>query len=59
MSKIPITRNELGEAAIHQRPKCQGIKEIAITLEGTSDVGMTWHVTIIDSGDAEIELGLQ
>jgi hypothetical protein len=59
MSKIPITREELTKkvlAAIRQHPGCLSLSEIAITPVDVLDVGATWHVNIIDSGDVEMEL---
>jgi hypothetical protein len=61
MPKIPIKRQELSAkvlAAIREHPKCASVKEIAITPELILDVGPTWHVNIIDSGDADIELAI-
>ena len=57
MGKVPITRQELTAkvlAAIREHPKCATVKEIAITPEVILDVGTSWHVNIIDSGDADV-----
>ncbi len=59
MCKIPITRQELSAkvlAAIREHPGCQSVKEIAVIPAEVLDVGPTWHVNIIDSGDADVEL---
>ena len=61
MGKVPITRQELSDkvlAAIREHPKCTSVKEIAITPGVIVDVGTTWHVNIIDSGDADLEVAL-
>ena len=59
MSKS-ITRQELGAkvlAAIREHPKCGSVQEVAITPTETLGVaGTTWHVNIVDSGDADVEL---
>ena len=55
-----ITRQELAAkvlAAIREHPKCGSVKEVAITPTETLGVaGTTWHVNIVDSGDADVEL---
>jgi hypothetical protein len=59
MSKIPITRQELTAkvlAAIREHPECRSVKEIAITPAEIVHVETTWHVNIIDSGGADVEL---
>jgi hypothetical protein len=61
MCKIPITRQELSAkvlAAIREHPECGSVKEIAITPAEIVHVGTTWHVNIIDSGDADMELAI-
>ena len=58
MSKS-ITRQELGAkvlAAIREHPKCGSVKEVAITPTEVSSAETTWHVNIVDSGDADVEL---
>ena len=59
--RLPITRQELSAkvlAAIREHPKCRSVKEIAVTPEVILDVGTAWHVSIIDSGGADVELAL-
>ena len=59
MPKIPITRQELATKVlieIRQHHGCQSVKEIAITSVDVLDVGTTWHVNVIDSGDVGMEL---
>jgi hypothetical protein len=61
MCKTPITRQELSAkvlAEIREHPKCESVKEIAITPVKILDEGTTWHVNIIDSGGADVELAL-
>ena len=59
MCKIFVTRQELTTkvlAAIREDPKCRSVKEIAITPAEILDVGTSWHVNVVDSGDADVEL---
>jgi len=59
MSKIPITRQELTAkvlAAIREHPECRSVKEIAVTPAEIVHVGTTWHVNIVDSGGADVQL---
>ena len=61
MNKTPITRQELSAkvlAAIREHPKCASVKEITITPIVISDAATTWHVNILDSGDADIQVAL-
>ena len=61
MCKTPITRQELSAkvlAAIREHPNCESVKEIAITPEVILDVGTTWHVNVVDGGDADIALAM-
>jgi len=56
MSKKPIARGELCArvlAELRHDPSCARIREIAITLQHVIGSGTTWHVSIVDSGDAD------
>jgi hypothetical protein len=59
MPKIAIARQELAAKvldALREHPKCESVREIAITPVEILDVGMTWHVNIVDSGGADMDL---
>ncbi len=54
-----ITRQELAAkvlAAIREHPKCGSVKEVAITPTETQGAETTWHVNVVDSGDADVDL---
>ena len=54
-----ITRQELAAkilAAIREHPKCESVKEVAITPTETQGAETTWHVNVVDSGDADVDL---
>ena len=57
-AKFPL-RQELSAkvlAAIRKDPKFGTVKEIAITHTEILGAGTSWHVNIVDSGNADVEL---
>jgi hypothetical protein len=59
MSKTQISREQLTEkvlAAVRQHPGCEGVKEVAVSPVEVLDRETTWHVNVIDEGDAKMEV---
>ena len=59
MGTTQITREELTQkvlAAVRQQPGCDGVKEVSVTPVNILDQGQTWDVSVIDKGDAKIQV---
>ena len=56
MAKQQISRRELSARALAElgrQPGCAGLKQIAVTIEHIVGAGTTWHLSIVDAGDAD------
>jgi hypothetical protein len=58
MSKKKLSRAKMCRkvlAAIQEYPGCKDVKEVAISEVADTAADSIWRVTVIDSGDVEIE----
>jgi hypothetical protein len=60
--RIPISREALNAKVlteIRKHPGCETVCEIAITIEAILNQGTTWHITVVDAGDADVAVAIR
>jgi hypothetical protein len=58
MNKTKLSRAKMSKkalAAIQEYPGCKAVKEVTISEVADTAADSIWRVTVIDSGDVEIE----